>query len=318
MHVTVAICTWNRSRLLDAALGAFAKLEIPSGVDWDLIVVDNRCTDDTPAVVERWARSLPVRREFEERQGQSFARNLALDVARGELLIWTDDDVRVDPQWIAAYARAAARDPEAAFYGGPVAPDFAVSPPAWVRDNLDVFASALALRGDAPGDDLLADARHLPFGANFALRTALCAGRRFDTTLGHKGAILMGGEEVAFLEGLLAAGHHGRWVHDARVHHHIPAERTTRRFFWDYYHGNGRARARAGVAGDPRGLRRKLWKARLRLVGSALRRDARWARAFKSLATAKGSFDELRGGAARAGSAEPPAARPGRPCSTSS
>ena len=117
MKITVAICTWNRSALLDQTLTRMGDLRIPAGVEWELLIVNNNCTDETDAVIEkhRSARVLPVRRLFESKQGQVHARNHAVSEARGELLIWTDDDVLVPPGWIESYLTTAKMVPSAAY-----------------------------------------------------------------------------------------------------------------------------------------------------------------------------------------------------------
>ena len=56
MLVTVALCTWNRDKLLDKTLAGMNELRIPDGVTWEILVVNNNCTDDTDAVIERLAR----------------------------------------------------------------------------------------------------------------------------------------------------------------------------------------------------------------------------------------------------------------------
>src|ERR1700738_3055719 len=96
--VSVAICTWNRARLLGQTLESFVRLRIPEGVSWELLVVNNNCTDDTDAVIERHAGSLPIRRLYEPTPGKSYAHNLAIAEAQGDLVLWTDDDVIVDPE----------------------------------------------------------------------------------------------------------------------------------------------------------------------------------------------------------------------------
>src|SRR4051812_4932182 len=111
IRVTVAICTWNRSALLDRTLTSMRHLVIPEGVEWEILVVNNNCTDDTDDVLSRHFAGLPLRRVFEPRQGLSNARNAAIDVAAGELICWTDDDVLVDPGWLSAYVEAASRWP---------------------------------------------------------------------------------------------------------------------------------------------------------------------------------------------------------------
>src|SRR5437899_2703201 len=103
MRVTVVICTWNRARLLDRTLTAMRRLRIPEATQWELLVVNNNCTDDTDEVIEKHLTHLPIRRLVEPEQGHSNARNRALTVATGDLILWTDDDVEVDPEWLLAY-----------------------------------------------------------------------------------------------------------------------------------------------------------------------------------------------------------------------
>src|SRR5262249_21230021 len=117
-RVSVIICTWNRARLLDMTLEHFARLRVPAGVEWELVVVNNNSTDDTDAVLQRHEGRLPLRRLFEPRPGKSFAANLALAEARSDLILWTDDDVHVDPDWLAEYVAAARAWPDASFFGG--------------------------------------------------------------------------------------------------------------------------------------------------------------------------------------------------------
>ena len=50
MDATIAICTWNRSDLLDKTLARMRELEIPPGTTWEIVVVNNRCTDNTDEV----------------------------------------------------------------------------------------------------------------------------------------------------------------------------------------------------------------------------------------------------------------------------
>ncbi len=87
MLLTVAICTWNRARLLDTILLNMHKLETPKDVEWELLVVNNNSTDDTDEVLSRHTEHFPLRRLFEEKLGQVNARNCAINAARGDLII---------------------------------------------------------------------------------------------------------------------------------------------------------------------------------------------------------------------------------------
>lgn len=240
MKITVAICTWNRAKLLDQTLARLAEVAQPSRskLEWELLVVNNNCTDDTDAVLARYADRLPLRRLFESVPGQSSARNCAIDAATGELIVWTDDDVLVGPNWLEAYAAAAQRWPEAAFFGGPIHPWFAVPPPSWLLNQWELVSSVYAVRDF--GKEPIPLSRHeLPFGANFATRTDVQRRFRFDPALGLRPGSDMRCEEVMVLDAMVAAGHAGRWVPDAPVEHYIPAARLTTNYVRRYYEGYG-------------------------------------------------------------------------------
>ena len=100
MIVSICVCTWNRAALLDQTLTAMRQLRIPVGVEWEILVVNNQCTDDTDLILSQHARRLPLRRLLEAKQGLSNARNCAVAGSLGELILWTDDDVVVDPEWL--------------------------------------------------------------------------------------------------------------------------------------------------------------------------------------------------------------------------
>src|SRR5438093_1564287 len=133
MRVTIALCTWNRCTLLRQALEQMTRLVIPPGVSWELLVVNNRCTDDTDQVIAGYSGRLPLRRVYEPQPGLSHARNAAVREARGDYILWTDDDALVEEGWVEAYVEAFRRWPQAAVFGGPVRPWFTQTPPTWVE-----------------------------------------------------------------------------------------------------------------------------------------------------------------------------------------
>src|SRR5687767_10356547 len=126
MNVSIAICTWNRASLLARTLDEMTKIRVPSGLSWELLVINNNCTDTTNEVVHQFEGRLPIRLLFENAPGLSHARNLALIEAKGAWLIFTDGDVLVEPQWIGAGLETAQRFPTGAVVGGRVTPWVAV------------------------------------------------------------------------------------------------------------------------------------------------------------------------------------------------
>jgi glycosyltransferase involved in cell wall biosynthesis len=294
-RVSVAICTWNRARLLDDTLTHLRRLAVPPGVGWEVLVVNNNCTDDTDAVLARHADHLPLRRLFEPQQGHCPARNRAVQEATGDLLLWTDDDVWVDPNWLAEYVAAARGRPEAAFFGGAIEPNFAAEPPAWIRRHLATIQYVFALCDLGPEVRELRE-DEFPVGASFAVRTALQRRFPFDPNLGRLGDELRGGDEYQVLRRLRAEGLRGLWVGRARVKHYVPAERLTGRYVWQWYRWNARVNLRLhpGRAEWPY-VKTLLdyWRWRAVALGRAWLRDEAWIRAFIKAAMLRGILDGL-------------------------
>ena len=157
-------------------------MQVPGGIDWEVVVVNNNCTDHTDAVIASFADRAPIRREFEPRQGLSNARNRAVDAAHSDYIVWTDDDVIADPGWLAAYAEAFRRWPEAAVFGGPVIPQYEEPAAKWVIEGEALLAIVYALRdfGEEPLPLSVPDLR-TPVGANFAVRDLGSASSLFMT-----------------------------------------------------------------------------------------------------------------------------------------
>ena len=100
LKLTIAICTWNRAKSLRTTLLSLQQLIVPSSSDWEILIVDNNCSDDTSNVIDQFVDLLPIRLVHETRQGLSHARNCAVGAAKGDYILWTDDDVIVDPYWL--------------------------------------------------------------------------------------------------------------------------------------------------------------------------------------------------------------------------
>lgn len=304
MRLTVAICTWNRADLLAATLDRMTELELRDGIEWELVVVDNNCTDHTSDVLDSFAGRLPLVRAPESAPGLSHARNRAIGAASGEYVVWTDDDVLVDPAWLGAYRDAIAEHPGAGFFGGPVEPWFEGTPPAWLRDNFEQVANAYAVR-DLSREPFrfTGDRGRLPFGANYAVRRDVQERHPYDPDLGRRPGSMVGDEETTVLMAILAEGGEGWWVPGARVRHFIPRERQSVRYLRGYFEGQGEV---AADGTEPAG--RLAWRGRpgwmwkeaalaelryrtLRLLGPS----ARWIPALKRSAFLRG---RLRGAGA--------------------
>ncbi len=283
-------------------------------MELEVIVVNNNCTDDTDEVIASFAGRLPIRRLFEPRPGQSNARNTAVREARGDYVLWTDDDVWVDRGWIAAYADAFERWPDAVVFGGPISASFAEPPPAWIERTWPRVSSAFATRDLGPEPLRFDGRRVVPYGANFAVRLAEQRLFPYDPDLGLRPGGSLRGEELALFRQLVAHGHDGWWVPEAAVRHFIPAERMTLGYIRRYFMGDGEFQARTkpdAEAGDsggpmlfgrPRGTWRRALSAEVRYRCTRLFYPPEvWVPYLISASRAWGSMRAFRHPRARAG-----------------
>ena len=98
--VSIIVCTCNRAAALKNTLEALGKLRFPLKWTAELLVVDNGGTDDTANIVENSALgNMQVRYLFEPEKGKCYAYNAGLTGARGELILFTDDDVTPAQDW---------------------------------------------------------------------------------------------------------------------------------------------------------------------------------------------------------------------------
>jgi glycosyltransferase involved in cell wall biosynthesis len=296
--ISVVICTWNRSRLLRLTLEQMTHLGVPAGTTWELIVVNNNCSDDTDTVLAAFSNRLPLVRLFEPTPGKSHAGNRAIHEAKGEYIIWTDDDVLVESGWLEAYLKAFARWPEASIFAGAIDPWFEETPPRWLQLVFPKVANAYAALDHGPtGFDLSHDT--YPYGANMALKRTAQLREPYDTRLGPRPNSGIRGEEMIMARRLFAAGSTGRWVPEARVRHFIPPNRQTLAYLREYFFGSGEALGLLGRSdsGERRAFGRPLWlwkevvSTELNYrFGRVFRSPENWIDAFQRANVARGRF----------------------------
>jgi glucosyl-dolichyl phosphate glucuronosyltransferase len=271
-RISVVLCTYNRCRSLSTALESAAALTCPSSSQLEIIVVDNNSRDKTREVIESFCRKYPdrFRYVFESRQGLANARNAGIREARGEIIVFMDDDVTVDPGWVETLT-ARLHTGEWAGAGGRVAPERAFSPPAWLC--LKSLGGVLALFdvGDQPGQ-----LHQPPYGANMAFRKEMFEKHGgFRSDLGRIGNHLLSGEDTEFGRRLLDAGERLWYEPSAVVYHAMQEDRLKKEYFLTWWFAYGRTLVRQDgkrphILGIPRGY---FSMARLgtRLAGNTVR-----------------------------------------------
>jgi glucosyl-dolichyl phosphate glucuronosyltransferase len=266
MFITVAICTFNRADSLRRALDSLAAMRVPTDVAWEIAIVNNNSTDHTDDVIREYVGRLPVRREFEPRAGKCNALNRAIDIAKGDYILWIDDDVLVDAGWLAAYVEAFRRWPEAAVFGGRITPRYEAPVPKWIIQSEAVLVGPYAIRdfGDQPQPLSADDEDHFPFGANWAIRAIEQRAFRYDPELGPLPNRIRNHDETDVIARVLGSGATGYWIPDAMVEHCIGRNRQTLRYVAAFYEAWGETlalRSAAATAATPFwfGVPRRIW-----------------------------------------------------------
>jgi glycosyltransferase involved in cell wall biosynthesis len=184
--------------------------------------------------------------------GKSAALNTGIRQTAGDVVAFLDDDEVVAPGWFGSLARVLA-DERIDFVSGRCLTMWgAIQPPAWLPR-----AYPAVIGGVDGGPRLLAFEREYDgtlSGGNSAIRrTVLARVGAFSTRLGPRadGRLMSCEDEEIYLR-LVDAGARGVYAPDLVVHHHLHAERVTRRYHrrWCFWRGVSKAVVHAGRPGD--------------------------------------------------------------------
>jgi glycosyltransferase involved in cell wall biosynthesis len=122
LKVSVVIPTKNRSALLAQTLERIESQTLPHE-QFEVIVIDNDSTDDTRNVLEQRSRIYSnLRFGMQEKPGAAATRNVGLRMARGELLLFVDDDVQAEPGLIESHLAYQEKNPGASIIGAVTIP----------------------------------------------------------------------------------------------------------------------------------------------------------------------------------------------------
>lgn len=93
MDVTVIFATYNRSDILREVFQAWKEVDQCTKYRYEIICSDDESSDDTTKIVEEAAAELPIKIIYNKKGGAAKARNEALKIAKGKIVIFTGDDI---------------------------------------------------------------------------------------------------------------------------------------------------------------------------------------------------------------------------------
>ncbi len=243
--ISIITPTLNRADFLKLAIQSFVRQDFPPE-RFEIIVVDNGSTDSTKQIVEDAMtahKSHTIRYIYEPEPGLLSGRHRGALEAKGDILVFTDDDIEATPKWLSALA-SAFEDPAVHLAGGPSLPKYETAPPSWIepycslKDNhlICIPFSLIDL-----GDELLEIDSTYVIGLNYAIRkrTLFELGGFHPDCIPKHLQYFQGDGETGLLIKIRERGYKTIYHPEAKVHHNIPSSRLTVEYFEGRYFYQG-------------------------------------------------------------------------------
>jgi len=220
--VSIVVCTRNRAALLRGALASLYDLATEGEFSYEIVVVDNGSSDETPQVIAAAMQECkhPLRGVRESQTGIVAARNRGLAAARGRWIAFFDDDQLADWHWLAELFRGTV-EKNCRVVGGSVQ----LALPAECKRELDPAVQRLLGESVASDEPLRYGGRHAPGGGNLMVeRNVFDQVGRFETAIDGRG------EDADLFFRIERAGIEAWYFPTAVVHHLTPAERLEQEY----------------------------------------------------------------------------------------
>ncbi len=278
--LTVLIATHNGSKTLPRVLESYNKIQEPLG-GWCLIVVDNASSDNTSELLKKYSSELPLEFLRTEQRGKNIALNLGLDIVKGDLVVFTDDDVIPSDDWLVALRNAADINSNYDIFSGRIEPIWPTDLPDWIPRLVDLGVTyAVTPRSMKTGPN---PAKHA-WGPNMAIRAEIFRkGYKFNEGVGPNAGQYIMGSETEFTRRLEENGHRTWFSEEAVVGHIIRRHQLEREWIIKRAYRHGRSIFReddnapkngdAMLWGVPRWRYRYLLVEYIRLVKANITKD---------------------------------------------
>lgn len=230
--LTVIICTYNREKYIRPLLESIVANTLPKS-EYEVLLVDNNCQDNTRQVCEQFAAEHPdvsFRYVVEPEQGLSAARNKGIKEANGDLIVYVDDDALVDDHYLKDYVDWFNTHPETMAAGGPILPLYEEGEePTWMSPYTKALLTAWMDYGTKVREY---PSGRYPGGGNSAYRKSVFDQvGLYNTSLGRKGGNLMGSEEKDVFDKMHSHNMQVLYLPWPVLHHRIPKTKLEKPYF---------------------------------------------------------------------------------------
>jgi GT2 family glycosyltransferase len=215
--ISIVVCTYNRAAMLRDALASLYDLATDDAFTYEIIVVDNASTDDTPQAIAAAAErsAAPLRGVYEANKGIVAARNRGIREAAGRWIAFFDDDQLADHRWLAELVRGTERQ-QCRVVGGAVT----LALPEGCTQRLDPTVRMLLGEADLAAEPIRYAGKVSPGCGNLMVERTV-----FDEVGTFRLEYAGRGEDTDLFLRIQAAGIDAWYLPTAIIHHLTPAER---------------------------------------------------------------------------------------------
>ena len=220
--ISLIVATKNRAKYLSRLLQSLVDQECR--YLFEVVVVDNGSFDSTKSVVDSFSNLLHLEYLREDRAGKGIALNYGLQFVKGNLLVFTDDDVVPAKNWLEELYQAAESYPSYIIFGGRIEVE-RHKLPKWLLNSYNLMG--LLTSEHNKGDKFKAYGyAEYPFGPNMAVRKDMLVkfACKYPENIGPGNKISVG-DESAFLMQISEPSEKNRmYVPTAVVFHEVEKE----------------------------------------------------------------------------------------------
>ena len=223
--VSIIICCYNSGWIIDRTLNALKHQIISKDIPWEIVLVDNCCTDNTSVIAKKKMcdSNIPFKIVREKNPGLANARRRGIAEVSYDIVIYCDDDNLLCENYVQTMYDIMRSDENIGASGGMGIAEYQTTPDKIVKDNPGSYAVGSQMNNDC-----------WLFGAGVTLRTALV--REVYSTqrcylMGRKGGELLSGDDSELVMSMVLRGYKIAPTDDVTFIHVLKANRLTTEYY---------------------------------------------------------------------------------------
>ncbi len=240
IQLSIVICSYNRAKYIADALDSLYN-QTAALSDFEVLLVDNNSTDETPQVYHSWRKKHPegnFQYITETQQGASYARNTGASLAKSSWICFMDDDAVAFPDFVQNIIKHTIDNPAVVGFGGKIIPKYIPEKPKWMSH----YVSSLVGNFDySPVPCVFKNGKY-PLESNMVVKKSIfdeIGG--FNTSLpGVVGNVRIGGEGKELFYKIMEQGNSIHYDPSIVVYHVVETGKLTKEYLYRVASGIGR------------------------------------------------------------------------------